>query len=43
MACYVNIFWNLKKMYPGYLLEIGLAGLADTLIIQFLCRCQTVP
>ena len=23
MACHRKIFWNLKKMYPGYLLEIS--------------------
>jgi len=26
MACRVKIFWNLLKIYPGYLLEIGCAG-----------------
>jgi len=31
MACRVKIFWDLLKIYPGYLLEIGCAGFVDTL------------
>ena len=31
MACRVKILWNFFKMYPGNVLEIGVAGFVDTL------------
>jgi len=41
MACHVkNLLEFLKKIYPGYLLEIGLAGFVDTLLHS---RTATLP
>jgi len=43
LVCYVKIFWNFLKMYPGCLLEIAYAGFVETLLCSLQCRfCAAV-
>jgi len=37
MACHIKNLLEFKKMYPGYLLDIGLVGFVDTLLQSQLC------